>query len=429
MTSQHDYASSLPSAPDKRLLLAAKLSQCAGAGSGTGPGTGSGPGMSQAQQLLLQTRATERSLDDVHASNILRLGERYTGGELGGGNKNKQQKGGGGGGGAQARTGADEDDDGDVSNSLKMFARPEEALTPAELAKRAQQQAEAAQRRLQLAVQSCPYCQWAAAAAGGSGGGHSQQQQQHHHQQQHHQQQQQQQQQQRELVVHSGAHTVLALLPLEQQLVPGHSVIFPIVHTPSVLAALSQGGGDDDLAAELAAVKARLRRTHSLGTGSACVFIETAAASGSGGGSGSRSHGRIECVPVPRDALSEAVIMFKESLQDCNGLFAQHGRLIELTKERPLSRAIPASFTYLHVELDWVGADGQQRTGLAMVVDEAAAGVSGSRNIGCLLSDVLAGLLDEEPLAMRRKVTRGHAQAKEEREAAAALRRSWDLAQ
>ena len=40
--------------------------------------------------------------------------------------------------------------------------------------------------------------------------------------------------------------------------------------------------------------------------------------------------------------------------------------------------------------------------GLALVVDEAAAGVSGSRNIGCLLSDVLAGLLDEEPIAMRR---------------------------
>jgi hypothetical protein len=169
---------------------------------------------------------------------------------------------------------------------------------------------------------------------------------------------------------------------------------------------------DEALDKELEWVKTILRQVYEA-TNEACLFLETAATFGR------NPHARIEVVPVPSDALDEAALMFRESLQDVNGLFSQHGRIIDLTKERPLSRAVPARFTYLACEYSRT-QNGSNRIGLAHVVDE---GVSSS-DIHTFLLDVVAGLLDEEPIARRPKHVRQDPAV--EKRAIASVRQAWD---
>lgn len=96
-----------------------------------------------------------------------------------------------------------------------------------------------------------------------------------------------------------------------------------------------------------------------------------------------------------------------------NGHFAQNAKIVDLTHARPLSRAIPPHFPYLHAETappahtsasSSVSADPGARTGMAHVVDvEEDADSRGKGVTSSYLLDVVAGLLDEEPLGMRRK--------------------------
>lgn len=233
-------------APDKRFLMAAKLSEKA-----SGQALSA---LSAAQRLRVEARL-EENMDEVYASNILRMGERYVGGELGGGGKHL------------ARGGEDEEE-GDVD--VSMFTR--QASEGAQQRQLAQQ--EQAARRAQQAQARCDLCAGSASHRA-------------------------------QLVVHTGALVALRLLPPHQQLVPLHCEIFPCAHFPSMLQA---GAAEDGLEAEVAALKACLVKVFE-SLGQAVVFCEAAVGFSRG------PHARVAVVPVPRGSQGEAQMMFREAMQ------------------------------------------------------------------------------------------------------------------
>ena len=274
----------------------------------------------------------EDDMDSVYASNVLRLGERFKGKEMDI---------------VGDRAGRDEDEDAAAdAEMMRMFTRVDDRLSNKALAQR--QLARAVQDRDQheKAVSNCECCVGSPAFAGA-------------------------------LVVAAGRHLVLRLKAGPLRLTAGHCTLSPAQHVPSSLQL------EEDAAEELARFKHSLTRMYN-GQGLVALFLETAV-----GLKGRQAHAVIDVVPVPRDVAGDAAGFFKQAMLDADDEFkAQHKKIIELTADRPLRRAIPRHFSYVSYS-DSNGA------GLAHIV-ESEAGVNSDF---CL--DVIAGMLDEAPMRMR----------------------------
>merc|ERR1711871_628088 len=61
----------------------------------------------------------------------------------------------------------------------------------------------------------------------------------------------------------------------------------------------------------------------------------------------------VHCVPMPEEIEADAPMYFKQALDDADEEWSQHKKVIPLTDERPLRRAIPPNFAYFAVE--WLG--------------------------------------------------------------------------
>ena len=290
--------------------------------------------VSMAAGSLSYLRGAERledDMDSVFASNVLRLGERYKGRELDV---------------VGDRAGKDEDADAAAdADMMRMFTHVDDRLSSQALASRQLARAVRDRDQHEKAVSNCESCVGSVAFDGA-------------------------------LMVAAGQHVVLRLKAGPLRLTDGHCTLSPTQHIPSSLQL------EEDAAEELARFKQSLTRMFEE-QGLVVLFLETAVGR-------KHAHAVIDVVPVPRDVAGDAAGFFKQAMLDADDEFkSQHKKLIELTAERPLRRAIPRHFSYV------MYSDGVTGAGLAHIVEDEA----GVTSDFCL--DVIAGMLDEVPMRMR----------------------------
>ena len=120
---------------------------------------------------------------------------------------------------------------------------------------------------------------------------------------------------------------------------PGHMLLVPLAHVPSVAAA------EEGAYEELNAFKAALHAMWGA-QGRAPLFLETATRLAS-----HASHAAIHCVPLPAQAAGEAPLFFRKALLESEE-WTTNAPLLD-TAGRGLRRAIPPGFPYFHVA--WAG--------------------------------------------------------------------------
>jgi diadenosine tetraphosphate (Ap4A) HIT family hydrolase len=344
--------------------------------------------------LKSRERAGGEDIDEVFRDNILRLGERYKGTEMGGkgafGNGDK----------------AGMDEEGEID--MKMFLRKEQSQADA-LQKEAQR-AMKSQQQLRKVVESCRRCTESRTFL-------------------------------RAALISAGENAVLRVKIDPDALVEGHLEIVPVSHVSSILQC------DEETQKEIERFQSCLRRMYEA-QGKGVLFIETAVHFHS------RPHALIDVIPIERGMEDEASMFFKEvssalcfccrqtlglcvlfcpcqrsrplrmillmtmihlhipqpdvqAFFSCDEEWAQHKKIIDLSRARPLKRAVPTHFQYMAAE--WGDPDGgsKDKGGMAPY-GGIAHPVESEHTIDtnfCL--DVVAGMLDLEPLRMRRAVNKG----------------------
>jgi hypothetical protein len=283
-------------------------------------------------------------MDRTFANNIKRLGSRYKGTDV---------KAGGAFGGGD-NNGYDEEEEVDD----KLF----EQRNPMEEARASVARAILDQQRYESAVARCSLCR--AAKGGAAADSH--------------------------MRVYMGHYIGVRLKPGNLRMGNGHCEIFARAHTESMLKV------EEEAWAELCLVKAALRRMHAAEGRVAC-FAEMAI------GFSRMPHGVLDCVPVEAGMEAELQFSVQEAFTEINGEFAQNTKIFRLTAEKPLHRCIPPHFEYAAAEWAVAGAGKDGKTavlGLAHVVQAEG----GKEPIpGDFLLDVLAGVLEEDPMRMRKK--------------------------
>lgn len=275
-------------------------------------------------------------MDEIYRDNILRLGEKYKGKEMS--SSGAFGKG--------DRAGFDEDDYAENGDELmKMFTRRDDALTDQAMVQRHRARAIREQRMCIQQQKNCSYCTSS-----------------------------------KHLVVASGAVVALSLKTGPGVLVEGHCELYPLSHVSSFLQL------DDDGHAEVARFKSCLMRYFETQQQSV-LFLQSAV-----GLTSRRPHSVIDVVPLPNGSVDETKMFFREALLSADDEWTQHKRVIELSSDRPLRRAVPSKCPYVAIEWGTEGA----RTGLAHVVENEAL-ISSD-----FCRDVVAGMLSQDPMRMRR---------------------------
>jgi diadenosine tetraphosphate (Ap4A) HIT family hydrolase len=204
------------------------------------------------QALKSRERAGGEDIDEVFRENILRLGERYKGTEMGGkgafGNGDK----------------AGMDEEGDID--MKMFQRKEQSQADA-LQKEAQR-AMKSQQQLRKVVESCRRCTESRTFL-------------------------------RAAVISAGENAILRVKMDPEALVEGHLEIVPVSHVSSILQC------DEETQKEIERFQSCLRRMYEK-QGKGVLFIETAVHFHS------RPHALIDVIPIERGMEDEASMFFKE---------------------------------------------------------------------------------------------------------------------
>jgi diadenosine tetraphosphate (Ap4A) HIT family hydrolase len=203
-------------------------------------------------ELKSREKAGGEDIDEVFRDNILRLGERYKGTEMGGrgalGNGD--------------RAGMDEEGELD----MKMFQRKEQSHT--EALQREAQRAMRSQQQLRKTVESCRRCTESRTF-------------------------------QRAAVVSQGENAFLRMKTDPDVLVEGHLELVPVSHVSSILQC------DEETQREIERYQSCLRRMFEK-QGKGVLFVETAVHFHG------RPHAHIDVIPVERGMEDEASMFFKE---------------------------------------------------------------------------------------------------------------------
>lgn len=202
--------------------------------------------------LKSREKAGGEDIDDIYRDNVLRMGERYMGTELGGkgafGNGDK----------------AGMDEEGEID--MRMFQRKEQSQ--ADALQREANKAIKSQQQLRRAVENCRRCTESKVFH-------------------------------RSCVISTGENAYLRLKMDPDVLVEGHLEIVPISHVSSILQS------DEETQVEIERFQSCLRRMYET-QGKGVLFLETAVHFHS------RPHAHIEVIPVEQGMEAEASMFFKE---------------------------------------------------------------------------------------------------------------------
>ena len=294
-------------------------------------------------------------MDAIYTENILRLGERYQGTEM-------SRKGAFGNG---DKAGMDEDDDDDDNGAamMKMFTRVDDRISDAALAQKQLARAVRTTQQHAQIIANCEHCVESSLS--------------------------------KCLTIATGDQIVLRLKHGPSVLAEGHCVLCPLQHTsPSFLQV------EEDAMIELQKFKAGLRRMFEA-RGLSVLFLESAVSFGR------HPHAVIDCVPIEIGMEQDAQMFFREALMSADEEWNQHKKVIDLTHDRPLRRAVPSKFQY--VCCDW-GSESNNSNNSSSSNSSSSKKVTGAVHVVeneslvsadfCL--DVVAGMLDQDPIRLRR---------------------------
>jgi len=133
--------------------------------------------------------------------------------------------------------------------------------------------------------------------------------------------------------------------------VPGHCVIVPMQHE------IASTMVDEDVWKEIQLFRQCLMRMFAE-EGKDVIFLETVTTMKK------KYHMVIECVPLPKRDADVAPGYFKKAINDSEGEWLQHKKLIDTTG-KGIRRAVPPNFPYFHVEFGDKG-------GFAHVIEDSS---------------------------------------------------------
>lgn len=108
-----------------------------------------------------------------------------------------------------------------------------------------------------------------------------------------------------------------------------------------------------------------------------------------------RPHTILDVVPLDAHQQVDAVMSFREAFVSAGEEWAQHKKLIDITPERPLTRAVPRHFPYLYAE--W-----EENVGVVHPVETKGAESEGSEIGSSFCYDVAASILGEDEHRLRK---------------------------
>ena len=152
---------------------------------------------------------------------------------------------------------------------------------------------------------------------------------------------------------------------------------------------------------ELQKFKSCLRRMFDA-RGLSVLFLESAVSFGR------QPHAVIDVVPIETGMEQDAQMFFREALMSADEEWNQHKKVIDLTHDRPLRRAVPTKFQY--VCCDWGSESSSNSNNSSSSSSSSSKKVTGVVHVVeneslvssdfCL--DVVAGMLDQDPMRLRR---------------------------
>lgn len=125
-------------------------------------------------------------------------------------------------------------------------------------------------------------------------------------------------------------------LPEHKSLSSGHCIIVPMQHVVSSVEV------DDDVWSEIQIFRKGLTKMFE-DIDQDSIFIETCVSPKF------QHHMSIECIPVPREKVDIAPMYFKKALMECETEWSQNKKVIDLTSEKDIRRAVPKGFPYFSV--------------------------------------------------------------------------------
>ena len=271
-----------------------------------------GPPPSERDMTVAQMAAEERagaaggiggrSMDEVYARNVARVGSRYRGTDFARGQG--------------AARGADEEDMHGIEGGadMSMFRDQASRLTGAEAARRERARQVALHDRQGRLTARCWWWLESSSFA-------------------------------RHRLLALGDHVSLVLCPSHLALTRGHCLLVPIKHSDSFRSC------EDEVWDEVQRFRTSLRNMFRQ-KGGGMLFCETVTPSSSSGGG--LWQARMECVPVSRRAEDDAAIYFKSALAEQAEEWGTHNRTLP-TREKGLRGTVPKGFPYFNVEWDGGG--------------------------------------------------------------------------
>ncbi|KAJ1350457.1 hypothetical protein KIN20_006250 [Parelaphostrongylus tenuis] len=135
--------------------------------------------------------------------------------------------------------------------------------------------------------------------------------------------------------------------------------------------------------------------------GDDCLFLEMSRNVAHG------AHLVIECVPVPVEIGETAPIYFKKAIMECEEVYADNKKLIEI---KDLRRQIPRNFSYFAVDFGL-------KNGYAHVIENVQSFPSSFAH------EIIAGMLDLPPNKWRKKTMQSYSELKAKCDA---MKASWE---
>ncbi|GIX60772.1 CwfJ family protein [Babesia caballi] len=202
---------------------------------------------------------------------------------------------------------------------------------------------------------------------------------------------------QRNLHISQSDTAFLALEHWRQAVLFDHLVLAPKQHVQNTLYL------DDDAYTELRNYQKTLVRMYDQ-QGKAVVFVEVSLGdpflrNKEDGGARQGPHCRIECFPLPADALGEAKSMFRRALSELVPDWAQSRRLLAINGNTGVRGRVPRGFDFVHVDY---ALDGE---GLVCIVEDH------DRASHSLAREVVAGVLRMDAMQRAFRSAEKHAEA------------------
>lgn len=170
--------------------------------------------------------------------------------------------------------------------------------------------------------------------------------------------------------------TCYLMLPSHTSLTQDHCLIVPMSHVKcSTLL-------DEDVYEEVQTFRKALVKMFQAEGGRDCVFFECAM------GLKGHPHMVVECVPLPREMGDMAPMYFQKAIQECESEWAHNKKLVKLSNDRGIRRAVPKGLPYFHVDFG-------MQNGFAHVIEDEQVF---ARNFAY---EIIGGMLDLEPRVWR----------------------------